>query len=161
MSRNVMSRNVMSRNNLEQLHQRIPGLREMMYGKDKAMYAPASLSPNLRRQTLLKEIRTLANEKAEEYLKFTRDIRAYDFTKPISTEILDNLDFEDIGESVMKYGTYLCYDDALMVGSQLYKVYLINFKKKHFVCIYKFGRYYDNTLKHPGTKLLFAIPFRP
>jgi hypothetical protein len=145
---------------LQEIHERIPGLREMMYGKDKARYAPSSLSKNLRRQYLLEELRTLSNGKAQEYLKFTKDIRQYDFSKPIPTTFLTELDFDDIRESMMKYGTYLCYDDALFIDNDMYKIYVVKDKKKHFICVYRFGRYYDDILRHPSTKLLVCIPIQ-
>lgn len=144
---------------LENIHERIPGLREMMYGKDKARYAPSSLSKNLRRQRLIDELRTLTHGKSDDYLKFTRDIRNYDFTKPIDVSLLSNLDFDDIGESKMKYGTYLCYDDSFFLDGKVFKIYLVQFRKKHYISIYRFGRYYDDSLKHPLTKLYACIPF--
>lgn len=151
----------MSHLTIQQLHETVPSLREMMYGKDKARYAPVSFSKNMRRQRLLKELKTLVDEKANEYLKFTKDIRSYDFSKPLDVNILKNLDFEDMAQSIMKYGTYLCYDDSFGIGGQYYKIYIVNYKSKHFICVYKFGRYYDDCLKHPSTKLQLCMSFRP
>lgn len=148
--------------NVPQLHQRIPAFRQMMYGKDKAKYAPNSLHKSARRQYLLKQIKTLnivgTVNRSIEYTKFTKDIRGYNFQKPIDVNLLEELDFEDIQESFPTYGSYLCYDDSFMVGRNTYRIYLVKYKTKNFVCIYRFGRYFDNLLKHPSTQLLFTIP---
>lgn len=138
----------------------MPALREMMYGKDKAMYAPISLSVNLRRQNLLKQIQTLSENRTQDYLRFLSDIRGYDFKTPIATNMLTSLDFEDMSQSLFRNITYLCYDDALVIDDKTFKVYLVQYQKKFHVCLYRFGRYYDDSLRHPSTKLLYAMPIK-
>lgn len=148
--------------NVPQLHQRIPAFRQMMYGKDKAKYAPTNLKKSARRQYLLKQIKTLSVigtvNRSIEYTKFTKDIRGYNFQKPLDVHILEDLDFEDIEESFPTYGSYLCYDDSFMIGRNSARIYLVKYKTTNFICIYRFGRFFDNMLKYPNTLLLYCIP---
>jgi hypothetical protein len=58
------------------------------------------------------------------------------------------------------YGQYLPYDSEFT--ENMYKVYLVHKGKVHYICVYDFGRYFDDKspLEHPGTRLLACIPVK-
>lgn len=150
---------------LQQVHERIPAFRQMMYGKDKAKYVPSSYTQAQRRQrifAMLKQSDLVVRKR--EYAKFVKDIRSYDYRQPkdagIYADLSENLDFKDMKASFPRNLTYLCYDEAVVGRKGTYKVYLVRYDGLNFVCAYKSGRYFDNSMIHPNSKLLLCLPFR-
>lgn len=155
------NKNQFSGMTLEQIHETVPGLRQMMYGKDKARYAPTSLSKAIRRERIIHELNRLTLTLSD-YRKFTRDIVHYDWKQPQTMEtlsIIQHLDLEDIKDSLLLDAGFYCYDDSIRIHQKLYSLYIINFRGQNYLMIYNFGRYF-NSLKYPHTKLHLCIPFR-
>jgi len=153
-----------------QLHDRpelVPYFRQLIYGKDKMKrVAHKNLATLSREQKLLQTIKGLGDDetgvrRGQEYLKFTSDIRRYDFTKPVPSHVMRELDMEDI-ERVCRegYGQYLPYDSEFT--DDMYNVYLVRRGATHYVCVYDFGRYFDqiNPLQHPKTRLITCLALK-
>jgi hypothetical protein len=143
---------------VQQIHQRIPALREMLYAKDKARYVPSNMRMALRKDFLIQQLTKINKRKTPEYNKFENDIYKYDWRKPIDPEVMDEIDFEEIKDSFSTSPTFI-YFDLLIIGRSQYNVYCVTKVKRKYVCIYRFGRYTDPQT-HPGTPLLYCIPIQ-
>lgn len=138
---------------IQQLHQRIPGFKQMLYGKDKSMYVPSNFSQARKRQYIFEQMKKHSD--INEYMKFTTDIRSYNFKKPYPISVLKlipEIDFdEDQGFSYIYYDV-VEYEDTFLL------IYFIRYRNRNYICMYEFKRYF-NTFSHPGTSLLYCISF--
>jgi hypothetical protein len=118
---------------MQQIHERIPAFRQMLYGKDKSMYVPQKYSLAKKRQYLFEQLKKYTN--VMEFLKFTKDIRAYDFKKPYPIsflQLLSEIDFTEI-ENDYETFTYIYYD-ILQYKRKNVLIYLVQYKKTNYIC---------------------------
>lgn len=142
---------------IQEIHERIPAFRQMLYGKDKSMYVPQNYSLARKRQYIFQQLKNFTN--VTEFLKFSRDIRSYDFKKPYTISFLQLLSEMDFAEIQNDYDTFTyIYYDILQLGRKSLLIYLVQYRNKNYICFYDFRRYF-NTWVHPGTPLLYCIPF--
>ena len=144
--------------NVQQIHQRIPALREMLYAKGKVRYVPSNMKLALKKQFLIKQLTKVNKFKTTEYKKFDNDIYKYDWGKPIDSEIIEEIDFDEIQDSFSTSPTFINFD-TIILGRSQYTIYCVTRVKRKYVCIYRFGRYFD-VQTHPGTPLLYCIPIQ-
>ena len=145
-----------------QIHQRIPALRQMMYGKDKARYAPLSLNKSARRQLLIRQLKQAYTKDIYDQilLRLVKDIRNYDFSKPIDSDILDEIDFDDVRDSFRRDPGFHYYDFISIGGQVRYTVYIVKHQGRHYLSIYRgSGRYMQSTQPTAGP-LLYCIPVK-
>lgn len=145
-----------------QTHQRIPALREMMYGKDKARYAPLTLTQNAKRQYLIQRLKQAYTKDIynQILLRFVKDIRDYDFSKPIPTEILEEIDFDEVRGNLLRDAGFVL-DEHIEIGGQIrYASYIVRHQGRNFLSLYRgSGRYMQATQPSAGP-LLYCIPIR-
>lgn len=142
-------------NKVQQLHQNIPAFRQMLYGKDKSYYVPHKMSKARHREILIQQLKLYKNPK--EYLKFISDIRLYDFRQEVHIKYLQRLseiDFDEIKHDFDKF-SFVYYD----ILDHDILVYLVQWKEKKYLCLYRFSRYFE-TSQYPNSKLLFCIPYK-
>lgn len=141
--------------NVQQIHQRVPAFKQMLYGKVKGPLVKTSLLNAKKKQDLIQQLKSYKNPK--EYLKFIADIRLYDFKQAVAVRYLNRLseiDFEEVVHDFDRF-SFVYYD---ILGSDIL-VYLVQWKDKRYLCLYNFSRYFD-TIRHPGSKLVFCVPYK-
>lgn len=141
--------------NVQQLHQRIPAFKQILYGKIKTPLVTNNVLQNTKKQALIREFKNYTNPK--EYLKFIADIRLYDWKQAVPTRILDRvgeIDFDDIANDFDTF-SFVYYD---ILGTDIL-VYLVQWKHKKYLCLYNFSRYYQ-TMQHPTSKLVFCVSYK-
>lgn len=146
---------VMKNHPVQELHQNIPAFRQALYGKDKSYYVPTNMSKAKQKQALVEQLSAYKNP--TEYLKFVRDIRVYDFKQSVSISLLSRLseiDLEEVLEDFRSF-SFVYYD---ILGSDIL-VYLVQWKDKKYLCLYRFSRYFQ-TSQHPRSKLLYCVPYK-
>jgi hypothetical protein len=140
---------------VQEIHQRIPAFKQMLYGKAKAPYVKTSLLSAKKKQDLIQQLKSYKNP--QEYLKFTSDIRLYDFKQAVPIRYLNRISEIDFDEVVNDFDTfsYVYYD---ILGSDIL-VYLVQWKDKKYLCFYNYSRYFQ-TIQHPKSKLVFCIAYK-
>lgn len=133
-------------------YERIPALKQMMFGVDKSRYIPKSIEKTLQKQQLVKQIKECASK---DYLFFTKDIRNYSFKKPIPLSVFEMLKELDLEEDLPI--EFTCYQYIDVFPPQKTILYIVKYRNKKFLCFYRFKRYF-NADAYPRTDLLYCIP---
>lgn len=142
--------------NVQQIHQRVPAFKQMLYGKIKAPLVSSKIIQNKKKEDLIQEFKKYKNP--NEYLKFIADIRLYDWKQSVPVRILERvveIDFEEIANDFEDHFSFVYYD---ILGSDVL-VYLVQWKGKKYVCLYNFSRYFQ-TIQHPKSKLVYCVSYK-
>lgn len=140
---------------INQLHQRVPAFKQILYGTIKAPLVKSNLLDAKKKENLIQQLKHYRNP--EQYLKFVKDIKAYDFKQSVPVKYLNRLNEIDFDEVVNDFDhfSFIYYD---ILGSDIL-VYLVEFNGKKYLCLYRYSRYF-NTIQYPGSKLLFCIAYK-
>lgn len=141
--------------NIQQVYQRVPAFKQMLYGKIKAPLVSSKIVQNKRKQDLIQQFKSYKHP--TEYLKFIADIRLYDWKQSVPARILDRvaeIDFEEVANDFDEF-SFVYYD---ILGSDIL-VYLVQWRGKKYLCLYNFSRYFQ-TIQHPKSKLVYCVSYK-
>lgn len=127
----------------------VPRVRQSLYGVDKGPLVPQDLQNALLRQAVVREI----PRNPKSLLRFYQDIKQYSFQKPIPLSLLQSLEEQDI--PILPTSSFVFID---LIGDHV--LYLVRYKRRHYLCWYAFQRYTDMD-NHPNQRLLYAVAIQP